>query len=121
MSTYEAVYGKIPPSHTSYIPGFSKVKAVDQLLQNCATMLACLKDNLHQAQNPMKQQADQRLSECTFQEGGKVFLRLQPYKKTSIKDKGCQSLAPKFYRPYQILQCIGAVAYKLALPLTSKI
>jgi len=94
---------------------------MDQLLQNRATMLAHLKENLHQAQNRMKQQANQHHSERKFQEGDQVFLRLQPYKKTSLKDKGCQKLSPKFYRLYQILQCIGEVAYKLALPPTAKI
>ncbi len=55
MTPCEAVYGQLPPSPTSYIPRCSKVQAVDQLLQNRATMLARLKDNLHQAQNHMKQ------------------------------------------------------------------
>jgi len=89
MTPYEAVYGQLSPSPTSYIQGCSKVQAVDQLLQNRATILAYLKENLHQAQNRMKQQADQHLSERKFQEGDQVFLRLQPYKQTSLKDKGC--------------------------------
>ena len=55
MTPYEVVYGQFPPSPTSYIPGCYKVRAVDQLLQNCETLLAHLKDNLHQAQNRMKQ------------------------------------------------------------------
>jgi len=49
MTPYETVYGQLPPSPTSYTLGRSKVQAVDQLLQNSATMLARLKDNLHQA------------------------------------------------------------------------
>eukprot|EP00253_Pinus_taeda_P033469 PITA_33469 len=89
MTPYEAVYGQIPPSPTSYINGCSKV--------------------------------DQHRSERQFQEGDQVFLRLQPYKQTSLKDKDCQKLSPKFYRPYQVLQRIGEVAYKLALPPTAKI
>eukprot|EP00253_Pinus_taeda_P029744 PITA_29744 len=69
MTPYEAVYGQLPPSPTSYIHGCLKVHAVDQLLQNRATMLAHLKENLHQAQNCMKQQVDQHCSKHTFQEG----------------------------------------------------
>ena len=84
-------------------------------------MLAYLKENIHQAQNRMKQQVDQHCSKRQFQEGDQVFLRLQPYKQTSLKDKGCQKLSPKFYGLYQVLQCIGEVAYKIALPLTAKI
>eukprot|EP00253_Pinus_taeda_P024899 PITA_24899 len=56
MTPYEAVYGQLPPSPTSYLKGCSKVQAVDQLLQHCATMLAHFQENLHQAQNRMKQQ-----------------------------------------------------------------
>ena len=121
MTPYEAVYGQLPPSPTSYLKGCSKVQAVDQLLQHSATMLAHLRENLHQAQNRMKQQVDQHRSERQFQEGDQVFLRLQPYKQTSLKDKGCQKLSPKFDGPYQVLQRIGEVAYKLALPPTAKI
>jgi len=55
MTPYEAVYGQLPPSPTSYIKGCSKVQAVDQLLQNRTTMLAHLRENFHQAQNRMKQ------------------------------------------------------------------
>eukprot|EP00253_Pinus_taeda_P008474 PITA_08474 len=73
MTPYEAIYCQLPPSPTSYIKGCSKVQAVDQLLQNRSTMLAHLRENLHQAQNRMKQ------------------------------------------------QCIGEVAYKLALSPTAKI
>eukprot|EP00253_Pinus_taeda_P033967 PITA_33967 len=58
MTPYEAVYVQLPPSPTSYIKGCSKVQAVDQLLQNRATMLAHLREDLHQAQNRMKQQVD---------------------------------------------------------------
>ena len=89
MTPYEVVYGQLPASPTSYIKGRSKVQEVDQLPQHHATMLAHLKENLHQAQNCMKQQVDQHRSERQFQEGDQVFLRLQPYKKTSLKDKGC--------------------------------
>eukprot|EP00253_Pinus_taeda_P022681 PITA_22681 len=68
ITPYEAVYGQLPPSPTSYIKGCSKV-LVDQLLQNRTAMLAHLRENLHRAQNCMKQQVDQHRSEHQFQEG----------------------------------------------------
>ena len=64
----------------------------------------------------MKQQADQHRSKCTFQVGDMVFLHLQCYKQSSMKDKGHQTLSPKISGPYLVLQKIGYVAYKLALP-----
>jgi hypothetical protein len=73
------------------------------------------------AQNRMKQQADQGHSECQFAEGDQVFLRLQTYKKNSLKDDHCHKLAPKFYGPYTILRHLGQVTYHLFLPSHSKI
>ena len=64
----------------------------------------------------MKQQADQHHSERTFQVGDMVFLHLQCYKQSFMKDKGHQTLTPNISGPYLVLQKIGYVAYKLALP-----
>ena len=41
------------------------------------------------AQNRMKQQEDQGHSERQFLEGDQMFLRLQPYKETSLKANHC--------------------------------
>jgi hypothetical protein len=35
--------------------------------------------------------------------------------------KGCGKLGPKFFRPYQILERLGEVSYKLKLPLGAKL
>jgi uncharacterized protein YkwD len=63
------------------------------------------------AQNRMKQQADQGHYEHQFAEGDQAFLRLQPYKQTSLKAENCQKLVPKFYGPYTVLKHVGQVTY----------
>jgi hypothetical protein len=73
------------------------------------------------AQNRMKQQVDQGRSEHQFAKGDQVFLRLQPYKQTSLKAEHCQKLAPKFYGPYTVLKHVGQFTYKLALPSQSNL
>jgi hypothetical protein len=45
-----------------------------------------------------------------------VFLRLEPYKKISLKADPCQKLVPKFYVPYIVLKHVVKVAYQLAFP-----
>jgi hypothetical protein len=85
MTPYEVVYGQRPPIVITYLPDTSKVQSIDTMLQGHTTTLATLKDILHMAPNRMKQQADQHCSKRVFQEGDQVFLRLQPYKKTSLK------------------------------------
>jgi hypothetical protein len=75
MTPYESVCGQCPSIVTTYPPG--KVQSIDTMLQGRTTTLAALKDNLHMAQNHMKQQVDQHCSERVFQEGDQVFLRLQ--------------------------------------------
>ena len=59
MTPYEAVYGKQPPSLTSYLLGTSKVQVVENILQNHEWTLEALKDNPALAKNCMKHQVDQ--------------------------------------------------------------
>jgi hypothetical protein len=103
------------------MPSVSKVQEVYRNITTCMTILRTLKENLVMAQNRMKQQADKSRYERQFATGDQFFLRLQPYKQTSLKSQQCQKLAPKFYGPYTILKRVGPMAYRLAFPNKSKI
>ena len=57
----------------------------------------------------------------SFQVGDLVFLRLQPYKQSSIKVSRVEKLKLHFYGPYRVLKRIGEVAYEIEFPENSKI
>lgn len=78
-------------------------------------------NHLVQAQHRMKQIADHHRTEREFQVGDWVFLRLQPYKHATVRFRSNMKLSTWFYGSYQVIQRIGKVAYKLALPASSKI
>ena len=54
--------------------------------------------------------------ERSFTVGTWVYLRLQLYKKFSVHHKKLGKLAPRYCRPFQVIQRIGEVSYKLDLP-----
>src|SRR5262249_38844515 len=80
-----------------------------------------LKENLVQAQARMKQMVDRKRTEWEFQVGDWVFLKLQLYKQAIVAVRSNLKLSSKCYGPFQVLQRIGAVAYKLQLPPQSNI
>ena len=95
-----ALYGYHPPSITSYLRENYRVQVVEDHIEHQQEVLQLLKDNLNLAQNRMKQQANQHRSERSFDVGDCVFLRLQPYKKLSLKQaKKDNKLSPKYYGP----------------------
>jgi hypothetical protein len=73
----------------SYMLSVSKVQVVVQNIIVREVVLCTLKENLVMAQNHMKQQVDQGRSKRQFVEEDQVFLRLQPYNKTSLKADHC--------------------------------
>jgi hypothetical protein len=116
MSPFEAVYGVPPPNMTSYIPGTTKVQAVDNLLQTREVIMRDLRRNLLEAQTRMKSRADLHRREVTYDVGDYVFLKLQPYRQKSVAFRSSLKLSPRFFGPFRILARVGAVAYKLDLP-----
>jgi hypothetical protein len=64
---------------------------------------------------------DKHKIERGFEVGDLVFLRLQPYRQSSLKKSGAEKLKPRFYGPYRIMRRVGKVAYELELPEGSKI
>ncbi|GMI86886.1 hypothetical protein HRI_002357900 [Hibiscus trionum] len=80
-----------------------------------------LKFHLKRAQDWMKQQANKRRSEGEFQVGEWVFLKLQPYRQQTVQQRRCQKLSAKWFGPFKILDQVGKVAYRLELPVNSKV
>ena len=68
----------------------------------------------------MKKQADQGRHDKEYAIGDWVWLKLQDYRRKSITGQH-HKFDPKFYGPYQIIDKIGKVAYKLSLPTTAAI
>src|ERR1044072_258134 len=84
-------------------------------------MISKFQGNLTRAQARMKRMADKHRSDCVFQVGDWVFLKLQPYRQSSTTHRASEKLSPRFFGPYQILHKVGQVAYTLDLPATSLI
>ncbi|KAA3487642.1 DNA/RNA polymerases superfamily protein [Gossypium australe] len=74
-----------------------------------------IRDSLKIAFDHQKSYADLKRKEIEFDIGDKVFLKVSPRKKVlRFGRKG--KLRPRFIRPYEIIECIGPVAYRLLLP-----
>jgi hypothetical protein len=120
-SPFELVYGRPPPSVRSYAPGEAKLPAVEKALKDRDDFLAEVKDRLEQAQHHYKAVYDRSHRPVEFEPGQWVWLRLLHRPVASLQVKGRGKLGPKFFGPYQVLQRVGKVAYKLALPAGARI
>jgi hypothetical protein len=69
----------------------------------------------------MKVQADNNKTECSFQVGELVLLKLQPFAQSSVVNSPFPKLAYKFFGPYEILEKIVSATYKLKLPESSMV
>ncbi|KAJ1265999.1 hypothetical protein BS78_08G117000 [Paspalum vaginatum] len=119
-SPFEALYGHTP-RHFGISSAHIPVPELSSWLQKRELMNHVLQQQLLHAKERMKRQTDKGRSERTFQVGDMVFLKLQPYVQTSLASRANQKLAYKFFGPFRILACIGTVAYKLDLPVTSSV
>jgi hypothetical protein len=121
LTPFQVIYGKPPPSVPSYISGSSPIDACDAVLSSRDEILQLLRKNLTKAQAQMKQAADKHRREVDFAIGSWVYVKLQPYRQTSLTGEKYHKLSKRYYGPYLILAKVGAVAYKLALPPQSRI
>jgi hypothetical protein len=100
---FEVVYGRKPPTLLSYIPGTAKVATVEEELIQRDQVLQELTRSIKDAQSRMKRAYDRRHREKEFAVGDWVYLRLQPYRQTSVALRRVSKLAPRYYGPFQIL------------------
>lgn len=121
MTPFEALFGRKPVFLPCGPYADVLIPAAADLLQQRQSVLQLLKGHLVTAQSRMKYYADQHRSERVFQVGDWVYLKLQPYKQQTLALRTCLKLSAKFYGPFEVLEKIGSVAYKLKLPDTCRL
>ena len=84
-------------------------------------LLAIVKLNLHRAHERMRTQANRHRRDKEFKVGNGVYVKLQPYRHSSLAHRLSNKLAKKYYGLYQIAAWVGKVAYRLLFPPESRI
>lgn len=120
-SPFEALYGYAPKHFGIAVLDHVSSPSLEEWYQDKVAMNAMIKQHLARSRLRMKKQADKNRSERHFEVGDKVFLKLQPYVQSSLASRAHQKLAFKYFGPYEILERVGQVAYKLLLPSSSAV
>ena len=114
---YEITYGRKPFSFPDYIARSSKIDAVDDLLLSRDEVFTTIRRKLLKAQASMKKTADAKRREVNYEPDSWVLLKLRPYRQSSVKSAQAVTgkLSKRFYGPFQIIERVGKVAYRLKL------
>jgi transposase InsO family protein len=115
-SPFEVVYGRQPPKLLRFLSNETNVAAVALELQDRDEALNQLKLHLLKAQQQMQAYANKKRRDLKFEVGEWVFLKLRPHRQQSVMRMINKKLAVRFYGPFQIIEKVGEVAYKLQLP-----
>ncbi|GJY16096.1 putative reverse transcriptase domain-containing protein, partial [Tanacetum coccineum] len=86
-----------------------------KIVQETTEKIIQIKERLKTARSRQKSYADKRRKPLEFKVGDRVLLKVSPWKGVvRFGKKG--KLAPRYVGPFEIVECVGPVAYRLKLP-----
>jgi hypothetical protein len=115
MAPYEALYGRPCRSPMCWTEAGDAMLLGPQLVEETTNKIRIIKQHLTTAQSRQKSYADRRRRPLEFEVGDYVFLRVKADRGiVRFGKKG--KLAPRYIGPFEILERIGNVSYRIALP-----
>ena len=115
MTPYKALYGKKCRTHGCWTDlNEDKVIGPD-IVKETEEKVRVIQQRLKATSDRQKSSTDLKRKNIEYKVGDKVFLKVSPWRKIlRFGKKG--KLSPRFIEPYEIIERIGLVAYRLALP-----
>ena len=115
MAPYEALYGRPCRSPLCWTKvGESSITGPD-LIRDTSKKVSLIRQRLLTAQSRQKSYAEVRRRPLEFEVGDYVFLKVMP-KRGLVRFCKQGKLSPRFIGPFEILERVGTIAYRLALP-----
>ena len=115
MAPYEALYGRPCRSPLCWTEvGESSITGPD-LIRDTSEKVSLIRQRLLTAQSRQTSYVDVRRRPLEFEVGDHVFLKVMP-KRGVVRFGKRGKLSPRFIGPFEILERVGTVAYRLALP-----
>ncbi|KAM6587859.1 hypothetical protein CsatA_010464 [Cannabis sativa] len=112
-----------PKKDDKYVPARvfaitqAEAEASPDAVQHTNEAIQKIRARMITAQSRQKSYADLKRRDIEFEVGDHVFLRVTPRKGLSVKRFGKRGkLSPRYVGPFQILDRVGSVAYRIALP-----
>lgn len=121
MTPFEIIYGKPPPALPHYLQGASTNEAMDSMLHSRQEIHRKLQHRLQKAQDTMKKFADTKRRDVTFSIGQWVYVKLRPFRQRTVAGSIHPKLTKRYFGPFQIIERVGQVSYKLKLPEEARI
>ena len=115
MVPYEALYGRSYKSPIGWTEVEENSITGPDLIRDTLEKVSFIRQRLLTAQSLQKNYADVRRRPLEFEVGDHVFLRVIP-KREVVRFGKHEKLSPRYIGPFEILERIGIVAYRLTLP-----
>src|SRR5215469_8885700 len=117
MAPYEALYGRRCRTPACWDIEGQRALLGPEIISNSTEKVELIRKRLKAAQDRQISLSQKHRRERHFSVGDKVFLKVSPWKgllRFGMRGK----LSPRFIGPFDIIQRVGPVAYRLALPPT---
>ena len=115
MAPYEALYGRKCRTPLCWTELSEKKVIGPDLIRDTEEKVKMIRERLKVATDRQKSYAYMKRKDIRYEIGKKVFLKVSPWKKVMrFGKKG--KFSPRFIGPYEVIEKVGPVAYRLALP-----
>ena len=116
MAPYEALYGRRCRTPMCWIELDEHKIIGPDLVKDTEEKVQIIQQRLKATSDRQRSYANLKRKDIEYEVRDKVFLKVSPRKKIlRFGRKG--KVSPRFIGPYKILELVGPVAYRLALPL----
>ena len=115
MAPYDALYGRPCRSPICWTKMGEHSITGSDLIRDTSEKVGLIQKCLLTPQSRQKNYADKRHRPLKFEVGDHVFLKVMP-KREVVRFGKRGKLAPRYIGPFEVLEMVGTVSYRLALP-----